>query len=151
MEGALKELLNYGALGIVLAAVLGVTLWQHKVLFGNVIEQQKAFSDYMKELTRTLVGIRENCQVCRADSLACLRDVEGRLATKFQEVVWAAHDKTFAEIEKGLTEAAAHFEQALTGAAQSIREALADERERRLREEVEELSRPHNISGAVVR
>ena len=144
MDFPSKELLNYGVAMAVLVPVLGFFLWagraivvslieQAKLFIAGLVEQQKAFSLHMKELTATLVGIRENCQACRADAVASARDSGDRL----ERVTWAVHDKMVLS-----------FRESLTGAAQSIRESnanLVKELEVSiLQRENNELSRPHD-------
>jgi hypothetical protein len=161
-----EKLLNYGVAVAILFPLIGFLLWAGRSIvksllvhidefFKGVLEQQKEGTAAMKELARAFTGIRENCLACRVDSVSVLRDAEERLNQKFVEVTWQAHDKTFADIEKGFTTLGARFDTALTGAATSIRasnERLVQEAEnRRLRDENEELSRPHDVTGATPR
>ena len=151
MEFPSKELLNYGVALAVLVPVLGFFLWagraivtslieQAKLFIAGLVEQQKAFAQHMAELTATLVGIRENCQACRYDSM-----------TRLHEAGEVIGDR----VDLAIATQSSRFEAALTATAQSIRasnEKLVQEAEnQRLRDEVE-ISRAHNIgTGATPR
>jgi hypothetical protein len=87
MEPALKELLNFGALGVVLAAVLGIVLWMLRQLFVGILSQMHDFNDFMRELSATLIGIRDNCRACRTDSVAALRELEERVNARIDGAV----------------------------------------------------------------
>lgn len=149
MEFPSKELLNYGVAVFILVPVLGFFLWagraivrsllEHaKIVFEGLTKQQTEFSEYMRELTHTLAGIRENCQACRADAVSSARDSGDRL----ERVTWAAYNQMVTK-----------FGESLTGAAQSIRESNArlvqDIETRRLLRENAELSRDHDVGGGV--
>jgi len=161
-----KELLNYGVAVAILVPLMGFLLWAGRAVvrsllvhidefFKGVLEQQQESAGAMKELARAFTGIRENCLACRVDAVASLRDAEERITKKFVEVTWAVHDKTFSEVEKGFASLGGKFESGLTNAANSIRasnDQLVQNVERvHLREQVDELSRPHNVDGVVRR
>lgn len=146
MEFPSKELLNYGVAVAILVPVLGFFLWagraivrsllhQAEIFIAGLVKEQEAFATALKEITAHLVGIRENCQACRSDSMARLHEAGEAIGNS---------------VGLALANQAARFETALTSAAQSIRasnERLVQEAEnRRLRHENEELSRPHDIT-----
>jgi hypothetical protein len=133
MSDAVKELASSGAIGM-----LG---WLVKVLVASFVRQTEAVIKALDELVRASRAIRDNCQACRSDSLQTLRDAEGHIIQRIEQVVAAGHDKTFTETEKALGAAVEKIEA-------SNKALIEAEEKRRLREEVEELSRPHNI-GAV--
>ena len=173
MEFPSKELLNYGVAVAILFPLIGFLIWAGSgrsrsllvhidEFFKGVLEQQKESAGAqkesagaMKELARAFTGIRENCLACRVDSVSVLRDAEERLNQKFVEVTWQAHDKTFAEIDKGFTALGSRFDTALTGAATSIRASneklVQDVENQRLQDRVDELSRPHVVGEGTVR
>jgi hypothetical protein len=159
-----KILLNWGIAVAILVPVMSFLLWGGTVLlknllkninkfFDGLLEQLKEVSSSIKELARSFTGIQYNCQACRVDSLTSLREAEASLTKKFVEISAAMHDKTFAEMYKGFNEIGAKFEKALTGTAESIRkgneELVMKVENQRLRDEVEDLSRPMNITGAI--
>ena len=151
MDFPSKELLNYGVAVAILVPVLGFFLWagraivrsllKHAEVFvAGLVKEQDAFATALKEITQHLVSIRENCQACRTDSMGRLHEAGEAIGNA---------------VALAIANQAARFESALTAAAQSIRasnERLVQEAEnRRLREENEELSRPHDITGATPR
>ena len=158
MEAALRALSGSGVIGAILAVsfallagTIGVLGWALKKLVDSAIRQQEKFSDFMEALTKSLNVIGANCMACRSDSVGSIRDLENVIKQEVQHVVWAAHDKAKLETEKAIEDAHAKMEGSITGAANSIREgnrALVQSVEnQRLREEVEELSRPHPVDG----
>jgi hypothetical protein len=169
MESATKELISSGALGAVLALVLLMLFWVVKVLVTNSTEQGKAMvkgvedlakatAHGMEELVTQSRVIRDNCLVCRQDSVAAVRDAQGAIEKKIENSVASGHDKTFAETERLVCEATKQIKESLTGVANSIRltneETLREMENERLREQLDE-SRAHNItpspSGVVQR
>lgn len=162
METALHALATNPTAGAILAVVfallaatIGVLAWALKRLVDAAIKQQDKFSDFMDALTKSLSAIGMNCQACRSDSVATIRDLEGTLKAEVQHVVWAAHDKARLETDAAIGNAVEKLEESVTGAANSIRAAnkeLAQAFEnQRLQDRVDELSRPHDIGGAAPR
>jgi hypothetical protein len=161
MDPTTKELLHNGIAVAILVPVMSFILWGGTLLlknllknidefFKSLLEQQKEVTTALKELARSFTGIQYNCQACRVDSLTSLREAEASLTKKFVEITAAMHDKTFAEMYKGFNELGAKFEKALTGTAESIRAGNEDLvmkiENQRLRDEVDDLSRPHDIT-----
>jgi copper chaperone CopZ len=162
MEAALKALSGSGVGGAILAvafalltATIGVLSWALKRLVDSAIKQQDKFSDFMDALTKSLNAIGMNCQACRSDSVATIRDLEGTLKAEVQHVVWASHDKAKLETEQAIDHAVERLEESVTGAANSIRtsnkELVQSIENQRLQERVDELSRPHDVTGAIPR
>jgi hypothetical protein len=50
---------QYGAVGIILAAVLGLFLWAFKRLFSHVLDQWKDFTKFMGESTIAMSAIKD--------------------------------------------------------------------------------------------
>ena len=158
METAMKELVSSGALGATLVVVLAMLFWMIKVLIASNLRQTEALIKSMAELVESSRAIRDNCQVCRQDSVGGLRDAQSVIETKIEHTVWAAHDKAGLEMATVIGNAVEQLGNEFTGAANSIREGnkqLVQEMEnQRLRDEVE-ISRSHNIdpheSGVVRR
>jgi nitrate reductase gamma subunit len=155
MENALHSLSTTGTAGAILAVVfallaatIGVLAWALKRLVDAAIKQQDKFSDFMDALTKSLTAIGFNCQACRSDSVATLRDLEGTVKAEVQHVVWAAHDKAKLETDASIDHAVERLEESFTGAANSIRAAIEKQH---LQDRVDELSRPHDVDGAVRR
>jgi len=157
MESALRELSGSGLPGSILAvafALLAVTIgvlgWALKRLVDSALRQQEKFVDFMDALTKSLNVIGTNCQACRSDSVATIRDLESGLKAEVQHVVWAAHDKAKLETDAAIDHAVERLEESVTGAAQSIRasnkELVQSIENQRLQERVDELSRPHSIT-----
>ena len=166
MDGALKQLVSSGAIGAVLAFVLLMLFWIVKVLVTNSTENGKAMvkgvedmaramSKGMEELVTQSRVIRDNCLVCRQDSLASLRTAEANIVATIEHNVAFSHDRTFAEMERLVKESTQALDTALTRTANSIRatneETLLKMETERLRQENAELSRPHNVGEAVPR
>jgi copper chaperone CopZ len=162
MEAALHALSANGITGAIfavifalLAATIGVLAWALKRLVDAAIKQQDRFVDFMDALTKSLQAIGMNCQACRSDSVATIRDLEGQVKAEVQHVVWASHDKAKLEMEAAIDHAVEKIEESFTGTANSIRASnkeLAQAFEnQRLQERVDELSRPHDVDGAVRR
>jgi cytochrome c556 len=162
MESALHTLGNNGATGAILAivfallaAAIGVLSWALKRLVDAAIKQQDKFSDFMDALTKSLSAIGANCQACRSDSVATIRDLEGTLKDEVQHVVWASHDKAKLETEQYIDHAVEKLEESVTGAANSIRasnkELVQATENQRLQDRVDDLSRPHVVSDAAPR
>ena len=160
MEAALKALSGSGVIGAVLAVAflllsgtIGILGYALKRLVDSALTQQEKFAEFMEALTKSLSAIGLNCQACRADSVATLRDLEGTLKQEIQHVVWASHDKAKLENDASLKTVADRIDASLTGAASSIRESnkalVQDVANQRLQERIDELSRPHDLSGTV--
>ena len=156
MAEALKALAGTGAIGAILAVAfallaltIGVLGWALKRLVDSAIKQQDRFVDFMDALTKSLQAIGLNCQACRADSVSSIRDLERDVLEKVDHVVWASHDKAKLERESALAVAVEKLDGAITGAANSIRnsnaELLREAENQRLRDQVDELSRPHDM------
>ena len=162
MEAALKALSGSGVMGAILAIAFallagtsGVLGWALKRLVDSAIKQQDKFADFMEALTKSLNAIGMNCQACRSDSVAAIRDLEDGIKKEVRETVWAAHDKAQLETEAAIKTAAEKTDMTLTGVATSIRtsnEILVQAvRTQLLQERVEELSRPHDVRDGVPR
>lgn len=158
MESALRALSGNGTTGAILAvafgllaATIGVLGWALKRLVDSAIKQQDKFADFMEALTKSLTAIGMNCQVCRSDSVATIRDLESEVKAEVQHVVWASHDKAKLETEAAIDNAVERLEESITGAAQSIRasnkEFVQAAENQRLQERVDELSRPHDMGA----
>jgi hypothetical protein len=171
MEAALKALSGSGATGAVLAVAFallagvgGILGWALKRFVDAAIEQQKAaikqqdaalrhqekFGDFIEALTKSLNAIGVNCMACRSDSVSSLRDVEATVKSEVAHVVWASHDKAALETAAAIGRAVETLEASFTGAANSIRasnaQLLVDVENKRLRAQVEDLSRPTNVT-----
>ena len=169
MESALRALSGSGAIGAILAiafgllaGTIGVLGWALKRLVDSALRQQEKFADFMEALTKSLNAISINCQACRSDSVASIRDLEKAVLEKVDHTVWASHDKAKLEHDAAIDHAVEKLEESFTGAANSIRASnqglvaavenqRLKERAESLQEQVEELSRPHNITDGVVR
>ena len=161
MDTALKELASSGALGAIVAAifsllaiVIGVLVWALKRYVDTSIEREKEFSGFMKALTSAFNAVGINTQACRSDTMAAIRDSEANITAVIEHTVWAAHDKAMLLHDKSLAAATSLLSTEITGAAQSIRtgnrDLLQEIENRRLRDQVDELSRPHTITPAPV-
>jgi uncharacterized membrane-anchored protein YhcB (DUF1043 family) len=157
MDAALKFLASSGTTGAILtvsfgllASIIGVLGWVLKRLVDGAIKQQDKFSEFMEALTKSLGGIGLNCQAHRSDTMAAVRDCEANISAKIDHSVWAAHDKLALLHDKALAAAASMLSTEITGAAQSIRtgnkDLLQEIENRRLRDQVDELSRPTHIT-----
>jgi len=157
MDAALKALSTSGTQGAVIAAVLallavviGVLGWALKRLVDGAIKQQDKFSEFMEALTKSLGGIGLNCQAHRSDTMAAIRDSEANTKVVIEHTVWAAHDKAMLLHDKSLSAAVSMLSTEITGAAQSIRtgnrDLLQEIENRRLRDQVDELSRPVHVT-----
>jgi hypothetical protein len=146
-----KELLNYGVAVVVLVPFLTFFLWAGRMIVRSLLKhvadlfavmnaQQTVVGDYIKEQTAVMAALREAVAHSRSDAVSAVRDV----GVQLERVTWQAHEKMVTV-----------FRDSLTGAAQSIRtsnERMAEDFEnRRLREKVEELSRPHDVGDGRVR
>jgi len=162
METALHALATTPTAGAILAVVfallaatIGVLAWALKRLVDAAIKQQDKFSDFMDALTKSLSAIGMNCQACRSDSVATIRDLEGELKAEVQHVVWAAHDKAKLETAQAIDHSVEKLEESITGTANSIRasnkELVQAIENQLLQARVEELSRPHNVGGGTPR
>jgi F0F1-type ATP synthase membrane subunit b/b' len=158
MGEALKELASSGTIGAAFVVVLFMLFWMVKVLIASFVKQTEAVIKAMNELVDASRAIRDNCQVCRQDSVASLRDAQSAIVTKIEQVVAASHDKAGLETATVVRDAVEKLDSTITDAANSIRSGnkqLVQEMEnQRLRDEVE-ISRSHNIdpheSGVVRR
>lgn len=65
--GGMDGLSQYGAVGIILASVLGLFLWAFKRLFEHVLLQQDKSSKIMDEAVKALYEIRESILRGNAD------------------------------------------------------------------------------------
>ena len=159
MGEALKELASSGAIGAALVVVLGMLFWLMKVLVTNNTEQSKAVIKALGELVESSRAIRDNCRNCREDSVASLRDAQVSIETKIEHTVWQSHDKNALERDKSFATMTDVISKEITQSANSIRssnaELVKNAENQRLRDEVEELSRPHHLdeekSGVVRR
>ena len=145
MSEAIKELVSSGAIGATLVVVLGMLFWMVKVLIASFIKQTEAVIKAMGELVEASRAIRDNCRACRTDSVTSVRDAQKSIEEKIDHVVWAAHDKIFADTKDLVGVATKTLEGVMNGAASQIRESNKDM----------ELSRPYPStpapSGAVRR
>jgi hypothetical protein len=142
MDTAMKELINSGAIGAILAIVMLMLFWIVRVIITNTTDQTKAMTKGMEELVAQSRAIRDNCRTCRQDSLATLRDAESTITAKIEHVAWAVHDKTFSETKDLIGTARESIEKSIAVNTQSIRDVR------------EEVSRPHTVtpgSGVVRR
>jgi hypothetical protein len=160
-----KDLITNGIAVAILVPVLAFFFWAGRAIvlslvkhiddfFHEVLVQQKEVTSAIKDLSRSYSDIRANCLACRMDSIATLKDAEERIGKRATDVAWAVHDKAFAEMKSGFESLEKAFVQALTNAANSIREGNAELvmalENKQLKRENEELSRPYN-TGAVQR
>jgi hypothetical protein len=56
----MTDLAQYGAIGIVLTAVLGLFLWAFKRLFDHVLAQQADFTKFMNQSVDALRDVRDS-------------------------------------------------------------------------------------------
>jgi len=54
-----EQLAQYGAIGIVLAVILGLFLWAFKRLFEHVLQGQAEFKIFMDASVKAMEGVRE--------------------------------------------------------------------------------------------
>jgi hypothetical protein len=160
MEAAIRTLAGSGAIGAILAVAfallavtIGVLAWALKRLVESALQQQERFVQFMDALTKSLNAIGANCLACRQDSVGSLRDLEKSLVASVEHTIVESHEKARLETTAAIDGAVTSLEESLTGVATSIRasnkELVQEIENQRLREKVDDLSRPHDVNGGV--
>jgi hypothetical protein len=173
MDNALKTLSSSGTTGALMAALLfllgvaisALVLMVTKLFNRNMLadaEREKKYNEFMSAFTASLNAMTLNLQATRQDSLAAIRDTQASLLSGIRDVVWVTHEKAKVDRKELIELAVEKISGEITGAANSIRasnkemmaeceKARLNDEKQRLREERDELSRPHNVDPAAPR